>query len=281
MCQFCAEHGDGRTWYLRAENYAENLLSDVRRREFIRDFFSPSEEMALARARMESLRRAPPFVRRALSALITRRMKPVHFGQVLPLEDLREILGFVNSIVRVACICRRATLGRDVGYCYAISMGPGGGRMAELVESVDPSFLHGPDTAGLDELTPDQALAAFADHEREGLCHTVWTFRKPFIGGLCNCDRTSCMSMQATVVHDVKMMWRAEYVAAVDPELCVGCRECMGACQFGALAFNPADRKVVVDQTACYGCGVCRSVCAQDAITLRPRAEVPQVAKLW
>jgi len=281
MCQFCVEHGDGRTWYLQASNYAEDLLRDLRRREFIRDFFGRPEEMAASRARMEQLHGAPPFVRRALSAWVTRRMKPVHFGQVLPLEDIREILGFVNSIVRVACICRRETLGRDVGYCYAISMAPGGGRLVGLVESVDPSFLHGPDTTGLEELTPDEALAAFAEHEQEGLCHSVWTFRTPFIGGLCNCDRASCMAMQSTVVHDVKVMWRAEYVAAVDPELCVGCRECMRACQFGALVFNAADRQVAVDQTACYGCGVCRSACSHGAIALRARAEVPTVANLW
>lgn len=281
MCQFCVEHGDGRKWYLQAENYGEDLLSDLRRREFVADFFRDSSEVGRGLAKLADLDRAPAFVQRGLKGMISRRMRRQHFGQVVPLEEVERIFGFVNSIVRVACICRRNTLGRDVGYCYAVSMGPGGGLMAEIVEEVDPSFLHGPDSSGLDELSREEALAAFAEHEQEGLCHSVWTFQTPFIGGVCNCDRLSCGAMQSTLVHGLKMMWRGEYVAEINPDACTGCRSCMGACQFGALSYNPADRKVAVDLTACWGCGVCRSVCPNEAITLRPRAEVPAVATLW
>ncbi|MGI5817994.1 MAG: 4Fe-4S binding protein [Armatimonadota bacterium] len=281
MCQFCAQHGDGRKWYLQAKNYSEDLLSDLRRRDFIRGFFGHSEDLREGLQAMDRLERAPGFVQRVVKGAITRRMKKQHFGQVVPLEDIEAIFGFVNSIVRVACICRRETLGRDVGYCYGISMGPGGGMMADLVHEVDPSFLHGPDTSQFDELTSDEALRAFAEHEREGLCHSVWTFVAPFIGGICNCDRLSCMAMRATVMHGTRVMWRAEYIAEIDPDLCTGCRSCMRACQFGALSFNAADRKVEVDQTACYGCGVCRNACSNDAITLKDRAEVPTVAALW
>ena len=32
------------------------------------------------------------------------------------------------------------------------------------------------------------------EHEKEGLCHTVWTFQTPFIGGICNCDRADCLA---------------------------------------------------------------------------------------
>ncbi len=39
MCQFCIKHGEGKKWYLQAKNYAEDLLSDLRRRNFILNFF--------------------------------------------------------------------------------------------------------------------------------------------------------------------------------------------------------------------------------------------------
>ena len=281
MCQFCVEHGEGKKWYLQAKNYAEDLLSDLRRRNFITDFFGHPEHLAADSTRLASLARAPAFVRRAISGLVTRRMKKQHFGQVLPLEDLEVIFGFVNSIVRVPCICRQITLGREVGYCYGISMGPGGGEFSDLLKNLDDSFLLGPDTAEFEELNAQEALEAFASHEKEGLCHSVWTFVAPFIGGICNCDRADCMAMRATVVHDVKVMFRAEYVAEVNPDLCTGCRSCMRVCQFGALVYSAADQKASVDQTACYGCGVCRSVCPNDALELKPRAEVPAVANLW
>jgi len=76
-------------------------------------------------------------------------------------------------------------------------------------------------------------------------------------------------------------MFRAEYVAEVAADLCGGCRSCMRACQFGALAYSAATKKAYVDQAACYGCGICRSACQKDAIALKPRAEVPAAANLW
>jgi hypothetical protein len=37
-------------------------------------------------------------------------------------------------------------------------------------------------------LTASEAITAFHEHEKEGLCHTVWTFKTPFIAGICNCS---------------------------------------------------------------------------------------------
>ena len=39
------------------------------------------------------------------------------------------------------------------------------------------------------------------------------------------------------------VMFRGEYVAQVDPDLCVGCRDCLRLCQFGALAYSAANRE--------------------------------------
>jgi len=38
MCEFCTKHGDGKVWYKNAANYANDLLSDIKRRKFIEDF---------------------------------------------------------------------------------------------------------------------------------------------------------------------------------------------------------------------------------------------------
>jgi ferredoxin len=281
MCDFCIQHGQGKKWYLEAENYSQDLLSDVRRRDFIADFFSHREHLDGAARDLTRLSSAPRFVRRALSAARTRRMKKQHFGQVLPMEDVEQIFGFVNSVSRLPCICRETLLGREVGYCYGVSLGPGGQPFGDIFDGLDDSFFSGPDTSRLQEISKEEAIAAFAEHEKEGLCHTVWTFMTPFIGGVCNCDRSDCMAMKATVVHDVKVMFRAEYIAEVNRDLCTGCRSCMRLCQFGALAYSAADQKAVVDHTACYGCGICRSACPHDAMSLRPRAEVPVAASLW
>jgi ferredoxin len=281
MCEFCVQHGEGKKWYLQAKNYSDDLLSDARRRRFIQDFFRHPEHLANDMRRLEKLASAPAFVQRLVKGQVTKRMKKVHFGQVVPLEEIETIFGFTTEIVRVPCMCRHLSLGRrEARYCYGIAVGPGRG-MAEVLEGLDDSFVSGPEASEFETLSPQEAVESFAEHEKEGLCHTVWTFVAPFIGGICNCDRSDCMAMKATVTHETSVMFRAEYVAEIDLDRCTGCRACMRVCQFGAMAYSAADKTAFVDQTACYGCGVCRSVCPNDAITLKPRAEVPAVANLW
>ena len=76
------------------------------------------------------------------------------------------------------------------------------------------------------------------------------------------------------------MMFRAEYVAAVDMDRCTGCRACMRGCQFGAMGYSASLEKAFVDQRQCYGCGVCRTFCTKDAIALRDRKSVPAAARV-
>jgi ferredoxin len=281
MCEFCLKHAEGKKWYLQAENYSEDLLSDIRRREFVENFFEHAEDLGRDTARLEKLSKAPAFIKAIMRRVITGRMKKNHYGQVVPIEEVEEILGFVNSVVRVACICRHVVLGEEKRYCYGISMGPDGGRMGEIMRGLETGFLSGPDTSRMETLSKEEAVSALRDHEIEGLCHTVWTFKTPFIGGICNCDRADCLAMRCTVTHDIPIMFRGEYVAEVDPELCVGCRQCMRVCQFGAITYSAATEKAVIDQRDCYGCGVCRAVCKKDAILLRDRSDVPVAADLW
>jgi Pyruvate/2-oxoacid:ferredoxin oxidoreductase delta subunit len=281
MCEFCLKHGEGRKWYLQAANYSEDLLSDLRRRQFIQTFFSDEDGTRSEIDRLAKLDKAPRLIKSVVRSIVTRRMKKVHFGQVLPIEDVEEIFGFVNSIVRVACFCRHVSLGQEKRYCYGISMGPNGGKLAEIFRGIDKSFMSGAGAAGVERLTKEEALKSFREHEREGLCHTVWTMHTPFIGGICNCDRADCLAMRCTVTHDVPVLFRAEYVAETDPGACNGCRQCMRVCQFGAITYSASNKKTAIDQVRCYGCGICRSVCPKNAIRLLDRTEVPAAAERW
>jgi Pyruvate/2-oxoacid:ferredoxin oxidoreductase delta subunit len=281
MCEFCHKHGEGKKWYLKAENYSEDLLSDLNRRKFITDFFTTRGHLDTGLVGMGKLNTAPRFVRNVITPMIVGRQKKVHYGQVLPIEDVEKIFGFVSSVVRLPCLCRSLTTGKEARYCYGVSMAPQEGEFNKIIRAIDVDYLTGPDTSGLETLTKEQALASLREHEKEGLCHTVWTFVAPFIGGICNCDRSDCGAMQSTVVHNLPMMFRAEYVAEVNRELCSGCRQCMRVCQFGAIGYSATNKKVYIDQGCCYGCGICRAGCAKGAIRLLDRAGVPAVANLW
>lgn len=281
MCEFCLKHGEGKTWYLEASNYSEDLLSDLKRRRLIEAYYTRPDAIARSAQRLETLDLVPWLVRRFVRWNATRRQKSRHFGQIVPLEDVERILDLTNSVVRVACLCRFVTTGQEARYCYGVSMGPGGGRLGELFSDVADSYFTGPDSRGLEVLTKDEAMALFEQHEEEGLCHSVWTFGTPYVAGICNCDRPDCLAMKATIGHDVPVFFRAEYVAEVDREACVGCRACMERCQFGAMGYSATLGTVFIDLRACYGCGVCRSACEHDAIHLAERNAVPVAADLW
>lgn len=281
MCEFCHKHGDGEKWYLQAKNYGEDLTSDLRRRRIIEEMLLSSETVERGFRWLDRIENAPKFIQVAIKGLMTNKLKRDHFGQVVPIEDIETIFGFVNSIVQVPCICRYLSTGEEAGYCYGLTLGPNGDQFADLLSEVETSFGEGPDTSRLEELDPAEALEKIKAHETEGLAHTIWTIGTPLIGGLCNCDRVDCLAMQATVQRGLKAMWRGEYVADVDAEKCTGCRECMRLCQFGAMGYSAMKEKVLIDPRACWGCGTCRSGCPHDAISLTPRTEVPAAARVW
>ncbi len=268
MCDFCTQHGEGKKWYLAVENYARDLLDQDGRREYIAHFLNHFvEEKGPGIRQLEAVMRTPLYP--AVRTVLQRNARRNHFGQVVTIEEVEQILAIVGEVVRLPCVCRRLTTGRmDARYCYGLMVDP------RLNGLLDASF-------SLEILTPAEALAAIRRHDAEGLIHSVWTFKTPYIGGLCNCDQ-DCMAYRATYSHHYfKNMFRGEWLARIEPEACNGCKACLRQCQFGALRWSAANKKVSVDPRLCYGCGVCRAACRRAAIVLQPRAENPVAAGLW
>ncbi len=272
MCEFCVKHGEGKKWYLQAKNYSEELLDDTRRSAYIRRFISNAKGLEKSAKTIERLDKIPLFLKRMFGGIFTQKLKETHYGQVVPIEDIEKIFEFVNSVVRITCICRYASSGEEKRCCYAVSLSPNGGRMGRFLLRSNAGFLRGPDAAGLEVLGREAALEAFRSHEREGLCHTVWTLNTPFIGAICNCDIAGCLAMRLNVRHSIPMMFPGEYIAIVDPEKCIGCGKCLEVCQFKAITFARPRKTAVIDQKKCYGCGICRSFCPTNAISLIDRS---------
>ncbi len=276
MCEYCHKHGEGKKWYLQAKNYSQDLESDLKKRRVF-DMNVLGKDMQ----KWAQVKKAPFFVRAIQEPRIAERVRNMHFGQVLPIEDVEQIFGIVNNVVRLPCFCRKARNVKEQRYCYGISVLPQGEEAQKVVNKPGTGFLSGYETSDLEKVSKEEALENFRQYEKEGLCHSVWTALTPFIVGLCNCDRSDCGAMQSAVVKGMSFMYRAEYVAELDPELCNGCRACMRVCQFGAMAYSAGNNKAYIDTGKCYGCGVCRAVCTKDAIHLHDRASVPAVANLW
>jgi len=98
MCEFCAEHGEGKIWYLAMKNYGQELLSQGHRREHIAAFFKDFEtSVAGSLAALDAIQ-ALPFVPDVVSKVATARQKKWHFGQVVPIEDVDLILDSAAAV---------------------------------------------------------------------------------------------------------------------------------------------------------------------------------------
>lgn len=268
MCEFCTQHGEGKKWYLAMENYSLELLDQQDRRRYAANFLNDFHtRVPRSMEQLDSIRKTP--LMRLMKPILTQTQKADHYGQVVPMEDVEKIFELVKGAVRLPCVCRRVTTGNmNARYCYGLTMDK------QLMEALDDSF-------SLELLTKEEALDALRKLDKEGLVHSVWTFKTPFIGGLCNCDQ-DCMAYRITHARaDYPVMFRAEWVAEVSADQCNGCRQCMRRCQYGAIRYSSNNKKVVIDPTVCYGCGVCRPICQLKAISLLSRASVAEAAEIW
>jgi NAD-dependent dihydropyrimidine dehydrogenase PreA subunit len=268
MCEFCTQHGEGKKWYLTMENYSIELLNQNDRRKYAAEFLNGFHtRVPPSLHQLDKIRKTP--VMKLAKPILTHVQKQDHYGQVVPIEDVERIFEMVKGAVRLPCVCRRVTTGNmNARYCYGLTMDQG------LMDALDDSF-------SLELLTKEEALGSIRKLDHEGLVHSVWTFKTPFIGGLCNCDQ-DCMAYRMTHVRrDYPVMFRAEWVAEVATDACNGCRLCMRQCQYGAIRYSSNNRKVSIDPTACYGCGVCRAMCNKNAIRLAPRENIKDAAQVW
>jgi ferredoxin len=281
MCQFCHQHGEGKTWYLKADHYSNQLLADLERRRYMIDFVRDvgNGQFSSFERDFQRAMRAPKWLRQIIYKYYEAQFRRDHFGQVVPIEDLKTVLSLANSIFRLPCICRKNTTGKNnAEYCIGLGLDPD--KLLDLRDAFFETFRPGPDANPFERLTQPEALELHRAFEKEGLIHTLWTFKTPFIGAICNCDRADCLAMVSYRYH-FQMFFRSEYVARVSHDNCIGCRTCLSLCQFGAMGYSVTNRKAVIDPLRCYGCGVCRSACEQDAISLMPRSEHPIARKLW
>jgi ferredoxin len=280
MCEFCHQHGDGKKWYLKAEHYSEELLNNLERRRYLQDFSKLGNlQGAQVEAGFQKAMRSPAWLRKLIYYFREKRQRRDHFGQVVPLEDLAQVMDLANSIVRVPCICRKMNKGRtDAEYCFGLGLDAG--KMLDFQDAFLEAFQLGPEDVHFDRLSKAEALDLHRSFEKQGLIHTIWTFKTPFIGGICNCDRADCLAM-LSYRYNFHAFFRGEYVAEVHSDDCTGCRACHSQCQFGAIGFSVMDQKTFIDPVRCYGCGICRSACEIEAIHLTPRNEHPLASNLW
>lgn len=289
MCEFCTKHGEGKKWYLQIKNYSDELLYE--------ELSSTQKEITKVKTRVEYLDDLfENFVMPAISSVSKEQdesqsaepssesaevlpseettvahRQVEHFGQILPIEDVEEVIDIASSITRMACGCRFFNAGKkDERYHFGLMVDRRG------------TFEKFPDAASsLEVLDKEETKKIFRKYDEEGMIHMIYTAVTPYVMCLCNCDRDCSNYKKYIGNRGAPRFFRAEYICKVDWELCNGCRTCMSRCQFGAKTYSAALGKVYIDPTRCFGCGVCRAVCSNDAITQIPRRQSPEAANIW
>ncbi len=265
MCEFCSKHGDGKVWFKNAANYAKDLTADLNRRRYIKDFFTNTIEQGIVTiGRLETIYRKKKTLPDRVVRQMVARAGEEHFGQVVTIEDIREIVGRAATVVRMPCACRWAALKKEARCCYSVSYTP-----ETWYQDLDMSYFGSAPDMGLESLTPEEAIAQMEALEKDGAVHTIWTMVTPFIGAICNCQPGDCLGLR-TLAIDVETMYRGEQMALVDPSLCSGCGSCLEACHFGAIKGSGSGEEwqAMIDSGKCFGCGLCRNICPEDALCM-------------
>jgi Pyruvate/2-oxoacid:ferredoxin oxidoreductase delta subunit len=269
MCDFCTKHGEGKIWYKNAGNYAQDLLSDLERRRYIGNFLTSAfSEGFQALGRLETIYRKKGKLPRAVKAAMVNKAKAEHFGQVLPIEEISEVVSRARTVVRMPCACRWNIEKKEERCCYAVSYGP-----EPWYNGIDMGYFGKASDEGLESLTRETAIGQMRAMEEQGAIHTIWTMMTPFIGAICNCGPRDCLAMLTLSRTGVETMERAEYVARVEAALCTGCGLCEAECHFKAIDSHKHGglSHAHIDPLKCFGCGLCRRVCGTKAIAMAPR----------
>jgi Pyruvate/2-oxoacid:ferredoxin oxidoreductase delta subunit len=177
--------------------------------------------------------------------------------QIIPYGKARDIvLTNPGHIVALECPCRAA---KDDA-CQPLDV-------CLIVGEPFASFLneHHPNRSRW--INSGEAIEILRAEEERGHVHHAF-FKDAMLGrfyAICNCCACCCGAMGAQR-RGTPMLASSGYVSTVDEDLCIGCGDCNGYCQFFALSVD--NGYASIDQSICMGCGVCATHCAQDAISL-------------
>jgi len=182
-------------------------------------------------------------------------------GELMPEENIKELIRGADSIAVVPCPCRRSIRKCDlpVDVCLQFNRG------AEYAINRGASR----------RISAEEAIAIAGEAEEAGLIHTWASGLQQRLTAICNCCRECCdiFAIGIEVGNIEQVLQKSRFRAEVDQELCTGCQDCVERCFFEAIDMKrtPPSKKLkaTIDKEKCFGCGLCAIVCEPEALTMR------------
>jgi Fe-S-cluster-containing hydrogenase component 2 len=194
--------------------------------------------------------------------------------EIFPYEQASELIENAKSWGVRDCICRvqQRLIGKECDHPVENCL---------IFAPVEGAFDH----SDIDRaISKQEALQILHEAEEAGLVHTTGNYLGPHYY-ICNCCTCSCGILRGVAEFGIPTaVAKSDFLAVVDTEECLGCEDCLPACQFGALSIS--ENICVIDKAKCVGCGVCATVCPTEALRLtrRPTGEVeptPTTIEEW
>ena len=176
----------------------------------------------------------------AMFRVIPRWKSIENIPEVMPCEDIRQILKAQDILVLVHCGCKRSYRTRECGIpdesCITV------GRTAQYNLSRGVGR----------RITYEEALQVIEKYDKYPVVNL--SVNQKDIGQLvCNCHWCCCIAM--------KPAQRSRYIAEVDPTDCLNCKTCINQCQYGAAQIKYhteiGEERAYIDPEICRGCGCC------------------------
>lgn len=197
--------------------------------------------------------------------------------EILPCEDMRQIINSARSIAVSYCTCRRrkGAVGKKCKKSHP---------MVDIQFNLSAEYLISRNAGK--RLTREETLALIDQCEEMGLIHTCEnsTRLRPR-WGMCNCCTDCCMIYEPINRFHApvtKCIAKSRYEAHLDEELCTGCEICLDWCPFEAINMvspkGSKEEKASIDTEKCMGCGICVLKCDYQALSLklvRPAEHIP------
>ncbi|MFX1366330.1 MAG: ATP-binding protein [Promethearchaeota archaeon] len=190
--------------------------------------------------------------------------------QILPTQKIEELIEKYDEIAVGNCFCRQHSefIGNP---CKQIDLIPS---CFTLGKSARHTSNHGFSKL----VSKEEALKILKQCEEAGLVHKAYHLHgdtnKEEVA-VCNCCSCCCLNARGCLIFPTANA--TNYLAEIDPDLCIGCGTCIEKCHNKAIELND-DNKAERIEEYCIGCGVCAYFCPENAISL---IEGPRIVRIF